>query len=234
MAEVQVQAQVQAQAVRGVLFDLDGTLIDPRVAITGSLTYAFEQMGFPVPTFETLVSVIGPPLMPTLTQRFGMSEADALATIEHYRVDFGTRGIVANVLYPGIAELLMALHSNGTTIALATSKPTVYAQQILEHLEIANCFVAVVGSNLDHTRTDKAEVIAHALELRPELRAASVMVGDRMHDIIGARANGLPAIGVTYGIGSADEVHTAAPQHVVPDVAALRALLLALLADAGD
>ena len=213
------------QCLRGVLFDLDGTLIDPRAAISGALSYAFVQMGRPVPPHDVLVSMIGPPLLPSLQGLFGMSEADALATIEHYRVDFGTRGIAANVVYPGIPELLAALHAHGVTIALATSKPTVYAVQILEHLGIDRYFAAMVGSNLDNTRTAKSEVIAHALHLLPELRDASIMVGDREHDLHGARANDLPCIGVTYGIGSVEEVRAAAPLHVVSDVAALQALL---------
>lgn len=215
--------------LRGVLFDLDGTLIDPRVAISGALAYAFEQMGRAVPPYEVLVSMIGPPLLPSLQRLFGMSEADATATIAHYRVDFGTRGIAANVVYPGIPDLLTALHARGVTIALATSKPTVYATQILEHLGLDHCFAAIVGSNLDNTRTAKAEVIAHALELLPELCDASIMVGDREHDLHGAHANDLPSIGVTYGIGSVEEVRAAAPLHVVADVAALHALLLQVL-----
>ncbi len=205
-----------------VLFDLDGTLTDSEVGITRSVQYALARMGIVVADRRALVPFIGPPLHHSFQAYCGGDAAMALQAVEWYREYYDTIGIYENALYPEIPALLDRLQAQGHTLVLATSKPTVYAARIVAHFGIAEAFAAIVGSHLDGTRTAKAEVIAAALAAVPASDPTrTLMVGDREHDIIGARANGIAALAVGYGFGTAAELRAAAPDYHAATVADL-------------
>ncbi|MBA3825513.1 MAG: HAD hydrolase-like protein [Ktedonobacterales bacterium] len=204
-----------------ILFDLDGTLTDPADGITNALAYALRKLGRTVPARAVLTRHIGPSLHQTFMQDYGCDAATAQQAIAWYREYFGEVGIFENQIYPGIPALLARLHAT-VPLYLATSKPTVYAERIIAHFGLAESFTAVVGSHLDGRRTDKGEVIAAALALAsPDERAHVLMVGDREHDIHGARANGIAAAAVTYGFGDLTELRAAAPDVMLHSVAEL-------------
>jgi len=212
---------------RAVLFDLDGTLTDPKAGITRSIQHALRKRGRPVPHADALEAFIGPPLEHSFRTHFAMSEADARQAVEDYREYFAERGLYENALYPAIPELLAELRAAGLRLALATSKPTVFAERILTHFGLASHFECVVGSFLDGRRVEKSEVIADALAALPDVaRARALHVGDRRHDVAGARANGIGAIAVGWGYGTRAELVEAGPQALVESVPALRRLLL--------
>jgi phosphoglycolate phosphatase len=188
------------------LFDLDGTLTDPKEGITKSAAYALEHFGIKEDP-EDLTFFIGPPLIPTFMNHYGFSLEDATEAVRLYRVRYAEVGLFENKPYEGIVDLLAALKREGSTVLVATSKPTVFSQKIIDRYGIGRYVDHLAGSNLDNTRGEKAEVIAYALEgLKKE---NAVMVGDREHDILGAKANGLDAIGVLYGYGRREELEKA-------------------------
>lgn len=209
-----------------ILFDLDGTLTDPGVGIINSVRYALRQYGLDGdPQF--LRRFIGPPLVDSFMKYYGFGERQAKEAVAYYREYYGSRGIFENQLYPGIPELLQVLVERGKKLALATSKPTVYARQVLAHFQLDPYFAdeLIIGSYLDGRRTDKAEVIATALALLPPAKEKTVMVGDRKFDVEGARANGIAAIAVTYGYGERAELEAAGPTHFAQTVPELLALI---------
>lgn len=211
---------------RAIMFDLDGTLTDPKVGITSSVQYALAKFGVEVSDRETLVPFIGPPLIESFERYYGFSHEQAIEAVAGYREYFGVTGLFENELYPGIPELLSQLKDRGIALGIATSKATIFAEQIVEHFGISQYFDVVVGSNLDHTRVAKAEVIGYLRSEHLPFRTESiVMIGDREHDIIGAKTHGLNAIGVAYGYGSRLELETAGALGVAETVAELGALL---------
>ena len=202
-----------------ILFDLDGTLTDPGQGITNSVAYALRKLGQPPPPRAELDAYIGPPLAGSFEERAGLDRQTAQLAVSYYREYFSVTGIFENELYGGIDEMLSALKAAGATISLATSKPTIYAKQILEHFEIDKYFDAVAGSELDGRRVKKAEVIDYALELLGiNDRDGVVMIGDREHDIIGANKCGVASVGVTYGYGSREELANSGAGHIVDSV----------------
>ncbi|WP_127534054.1 HAD family hydrolase [Paenibacillus kobensis] len=211
---------------RHVLFDLDGTLTDPGVGITKSVQYALERMGIES-DLESLKLFVGPPLQETFRERFGFSREETDRAIGYYREYFGETGIYENELYPGITELLQQLIQAGATLHVATSKPTVFAQRILEHFGISEYFHTVAGSFLDGTRTDKSEIIQSVLEDNGIAKHTAVMIGDRKHDLIGAANNAIASIGASYGYGSVEELEAHSPVAIVHTVHELAELLLA-------
>lgn len=211
---------------RTLLFDLDGTLTDPGEGITASVAYALACFGITPPPREQLYPFIGPPLHESFQRFYGFTEAQSFEAVERYRDYYRERGIWQNLLYPGIETLLPALREAGCTLVLATSKPEVFAQQILEHFRIAPYFSFVAGSNLDGSRTKKGEVIAYALARSGAQPEKSLMIGDREHDVLGAREQGLPCVGVLYGYGSCDELTAAGAWRLAESVADLGELLL--------
>jgi phosphoglycolate phosphatase len=210
-----------------VLFDLDGTLTDPKPGITRSVAYALERMGIEVDDPDTLTPFIGPPLHQSFARYYGFDEAQARMAVALYREYFAETGLYENAVYPGIADLLERLHSRDRRLFVATSKPTIYARRILEHFELHGYFEQIVGSDLDLTRADKEQIIAEILATHEEAaREMAVMVGDREHDIIGARANQIDSIGVTYGYGSLAELRDAGATAIAASVDELAALLV--------
>lgn len=210
-----------------ILFDLDGTLTDPESGIVGSIRYAIVRMGLEDPGDQILRRFIGPPLRASFVEQFGLDDGEADRAIVLYREYFASRGLFENAVYPGIGDLLATLVRAGRTLALATAKPHVYATRILEHFGLRPHFRVIAGSELDGRRTDKGEVIAHALDgLGHPEPARTTMVGDRRHDVDGAHRCGLTAVAVTWGFGDREELAAAAPAHTVSDVGHLRRLLL--------
>ncbi len=202
-----------------VLFDLDGTLTDPGEGITNSVMYALRHFGIEETDREKLFSFIGPPLVDSFMEKYGFSEEDAREATREFRVYFRERGIFENVPYDGMKECLDELKERGHILAVATSKPEVFARRILERFGFLPCFDYVFGASMDETRTRKDEVIAYALEeMGVTERSACVMVGDRSHDILGARKNGLDAMGVLFGYGSREELEEAGARYIAETV----------------
>lgn len=208
-----------------VLFDLDGTLTDSKVGITKSVQYALSKFNIREDNLDNLESFIGPPLSESFQKHYGFEPSQAQDAVDFYREYFSTSGMYENVVYPGIPDLLADLKSKRKELIVATSKPTVFANQILNTFNLYQYFTTVVGSHLDGTRTSKTEIIAHALStLGKPKENSSVMVGDREHDIIGAQGNAIDSIAVTYGYGSLFELQRANPTHLahaVEDIGAL-------------
>lgn len=204
-----------------VFFDLDGTLTDPGLGITNSVMYALEKLGYAVPPRQELYRFIGPPLLDSFMNFYDMDEAKAEEAIRLYRERFSVTGKFENQVYPGIPELLQKLKDAGCRLVVATSKPEEFSVDIVEHFGLAGYFDAVCGSTMDHSRGSKGKVIAYALESRSIDPATVIMVGDREHDVLGARENGLPCIGVSYGYGSREELETSGAVAVADSPAAL-------------
>lgn len=208
-----------------VLFDLDGTLTDPKAGITNSVKHALARFGIEEKNMAVLVRFIGPPLAESFESFYGLSPEDARKAIEYYREYYSVKGIFENEAYQGIPQLLATLKAEGRRLFVATSKPTVFAVRVLEHFGLGTYFSDVVGSELDGARTDKAEVIGHLLSTNNLDASRSVMVGDRRHDIVGARKNNVDSIAVGYGYGDEPELKESEPNYLCPTVEALLALL---------
>lgn len=196
--------------INDVLFDLDGTLTDPGEGITNSVIFSLERFGITVSNRAELYKFIGPPLLYSYKEYYGFSESDAKLAIKYYREYFSEKGIFENRVYDGITDMLGKLRGNNIRLSVATSKPEPFALKILEHFGLTEYFSFVAGATMDETRSEKHEVIEYALRgLRIEDKACCIMIGDRKHDILGAKKNGLKSIGVLYGYGSRGELETA-------------------------
>jgi len=193
-----------------VLFDLDGTITDSGPGITNAVAYALERMGIQPPPRRELFCFVGPPLGESFMKYFALSEREADGAIALYREYYRARGLFESELYPGIEEVFRALREAGAALAVATSKPEPFARQILEHFGLDRYFAYIGGSNFDGSRVDKAQVIEYVLgELGCTDRSGAVMVGDREHDVLGARRAGIPCVGVLFGYGSREELASA-------------------------
>lgn len=201
---------------RHVFFDLDGTLIDPRVGIVGCLQYALEAIGAPVPEAASLERFIGPPLADTFGRLLGAADRERIdRAVAAYRVRFGATGLYENRVYEGIRDMLGALRAAGRSLWVVTAKPTVYSARIVVYHGLRAYFRNVHGSELNGDRSDKETLIGHVLEMEQLSFRDVVMIGDRVHDILGARANGVASIAVRWGYGSLDELTTARPDAIV-------------------
>jgi phosphoglycolate phosphatase len=214
--------------MRTVFFDLDGTLTDPKPGIVRSIQYALGRLGRPVPEEAALLWCIGPPLRSSFVELLE-GEAQADRAVELYRERFGAVGLFENQVYPGIRSLLETLGSRGWALHVATSKPHVYARQIVEHFELMPYFGEVFGSELSGERADKSDLLAHALRETGASSSLSVMIGDRSHDMIGAARNGVGSIGVLYGYGSREELVRAGARTIVERVEDVSDVLGALI-----
>ena len=191
-----------------VLFDLDGTLTESGIGITRSVAHSLRRYGIEETDQAKLDRFVGPPLIDSYMRYYGFSREQAIQAVEYYREYYAVTGIFENRVYDGVETMLKALNKAGKICVLATSKPEHYAVQILEHFGLASYFFCVAGATMDEKRTNKADVIAYALETVGKPGKA-VMVGDRKHDILGAKAHDLDSIGVLYGYGSREELETA-------------------------
>ncbi|TDF98348.1 HAD family hydrolase [Paenibacillus piri] len=201
-----------------VLFDLDGTLTDPKMGITRAVQYALEQMDMEVPDAAKLEAFIGPPLHLSFMEHCGMNETEAWEAVMRYREYYQRTGIYENQLYGGIPELLQLLHRQGRKLYVATSKPTVFAAAIVENVQLNRWFNGVCGSELDGARSDKTELLRAVIVENDIDRDRTVMIGDRKYDLIGARGNGIASIGVGYGYGSEEEIRKERPMLYCPTV----------------
>lgn len=196
-----------------IYFDLDGTLTNPKPGITRSIQYALEKLDRAAPSEDELTWCIGPPLRASLKKLLGTDDlADRALTL--YRERFGDIGIFENEVYPGIEATLSVLAKSGRRLFVATSKPIVYAERIIDHFNLTRYFERAFGSELDGTRADKTELLAYAVQATHVDPARAIMIGDRSHDMIGARNNGMTAVGVLYGYGSEAELVDAGAHHV--------------------
>jgi phosphoglycolate phosphatase len=195
-----------------IYFDLDGTLTDPKPGITRSIRYALQKLDQPeIPTEDELTWCIGPPLRASFVKLLGGEHA-ADRAVSLYRERFSDIGLYENALYDGIGDVLTAL--SGRRLFVATSKPHVFADRIIDHFGLRPHFERVFGSELDGTRVDKSHLLAYALKEAAVDPAKTLMIGDRSHDIVGAKSNGMQAIGVLYGYGTRDELIGAGALHV--------------------
>lgn len=213
-----------------LLFDLDGTLTDPKEGICTCVQYALAAFGIEEPDLDKLEPFIGPPLKDSFMEFYSMSEEQAEAAVEKYRERFREKGIFENRLYDGVPQMLEALNSKGMFLAVASSKPTVFVEQILEHFHIRKYFKAVVGSELDGSRVNKDEIVEEALKQlfgdKPVEKNRVYMIGDRKFDAEGARTAGVDSVGVTYGYGSMEELREAKADYIVRSVEELQRFLL--------
>lgn len=208
-----------------ILFDLDGTLTDPKVGITSSVQYALRALGIEEPSLDKLEPFIGPPLADSFREFYGLSEDQIRTAIAKYRERFDNQGIYENEIYPGMAEMLETLKKGGKKLAIASSKPTQFVERILDYFHIREYFDVIVGSNMDGTRSKKEEVVEEALrQLVPsglsgdEKQSAVAMVGDRRFDIEGAKAHGITSVGVSFGYAPEGELEQAGADCIVDTV----------------
>lgn len=215
-----------------ILFDLDGTLTDPKLGITSSVQYALRALGIEEPSLDQLEPFIGPPLADSFAEFYGLNEEQVEMAVAKYRERFQNQGIYENEIYPGIAEMLAALKANGKKLSIASSKPTPFVERILDYFDIRMYFDHIIGSNLDGTRSRKEEVVEEALRqmlpagMTPAGKKASVaMVGDRKFDIEGAREHGITSVGVSFGYAPEGELEQAGADYIVDTVDALLEVL---------
>jgi len=200
--------------IQNILIDLDGTLTDPKVGITTSARYGLEKIGHSISLDTNIDWIIGPPLKASLAKILTVASSHVLAeqALEAYRERFAVTGLYENKVFPEVAETLAELKRRGYRLFLATAKPTVYARQILEHFELDQYFEGIYGSELNGDRTNKGDLIEYILQQEQLDPDTCIMVGDREHDIFGARHNGIETIAVTYGYGSPEEFAQAEPK----------------------
>ena len=208
-----------------IMLDLDGTLTYPEEGITKSVQYALSYFGIVENDIDALRRFIGPPLVDAFMGYYGMSREDALLAVEKYRERFRDKGIYENKLIDGIDVMLRHLKNCGKILALATSKPQIFAEKILKYYDIHKYFDIIVGAEFDGTRNDKADVIAEVLKRCPDFKSP-VMVGDRKHDCIGAIKNNVPCIGVSYGYAENGELLENGVSVIVDSVIELEKILI--------
>jgi phosphoglycolate phosphatase len=211
-----------------VLVDLDGTLIDPRPGLIGSIQYALGKLGRPVPPVDELLWMIGPPLRVSFPKLLGSADRTQEA-IAYYRECYFRGGMYDAIVYEGVPAALDALSSAGCRLFVATAKPHHYARPILERFDLSRHFAGIHGPELDGTNDQKADLIAHIMAREGVAAQTAVMIGDREFDVLAAKRNGIPTVGVTWGYGSVEELQAAgaailcdAPAKLVAAVLVLR------------
>lgn len=203
---------------KNILFDLDGTLTDPKLGITNSIIFSLNKLKIEAPDNDDLVHFIGPPLSESYESTYQLTGDRNHLAIDYYREYFSDKGLYENKVYEGIEELLKTLTAEGRRLFVATSKPVTFAEQIIDYFHLGSYFEAIAGSELDGTRAQKHEVISHVMQHYDLNAEDCVMIGDRKHDLIGARRNDMDAIGVLYGYGSLVELEDEKPSKIVESV----------------
>lgn len=210
-----------------ILIDLDGTLTDSRPGIVNAVHYGLDKIGHPVPSEETLLKFIGPPLVDSFKNYCDLTGEPAQQALDAYREYYRETGLFENSVYDGIPEALQKMKDAGLKLALATSKPEEFSVRIMAKFGLDKYFDVMAGASLDVTRATKSKVITYALDkLGIKDPSEAIMVGDRYHDVEGAKINGLDCIGVTYGYGSAEELLEAGAIALAETPAALAAMLI--------
>lgn len=208
---------------RIILFDLDGTLTDSGLGIFNCVEYALEKYGIQVEDRSSLRRFVGPPLLKSFQDYYGFSEEKAAEAVRYYRERYGEVGLFENEVYDGVVEMLEELRADGYDLLVATSKPQRFTERIMEHFDLAKYFTLLVGSDDENGRNTKGKVIAHALQSYAEMKKSSIeevkskaiMVGDRHHDIDGAKENGIDALGILWGYGDRQELEAAGAQYII-------------------
>jgi len=210
-----------------ILFDLDGTLTNPRLGIGNSLKYALRQMHVDGYSDEILERFVGPPIQDGLKNLFGMNERDTNLAVEHFRTYFGEKGLYENEPYQGISELLEELHLSGKRIYVVTSKLEKYAKIIMQHFEFDRYIDDLQGAEATGKHSGKGLLIEQLME-RNRIPASNsiVMVGDTHYDLIGAQENGISGIAVSYGFGTSESLSSHKHDYMVDTVDELAELLL--------
>ena len=205
---------------KAIFFDLDGTLTESGEGITKSVQYALEKIGKPEEDLEKLKVFVGPPLMEQFMKYAGVDEATGRKAVEFYRERYEVKGIYENHPYESVEEMLQELKRKGYILAVASSKPEYYVTQILDYFKLSSYFDVVVGSEMNGARTSKSEVIEEALKRinMSDKRNEVLMVGDKEHDVLGARAAVLDCVAVAYGYGTQEELTEANPLKIVDSV----------------
>lgn len=209
-----------------LLFDLDGTLTDPKEGITKSVQYSLRHFGIEVENLDELCCFIGPPLKDSYMEYFGFSEEQARKAIDIYREYFSEKGLYENKAYEGVFGVLQSLLKAGKKLYVASSKPEVFVRMILEHFGLDSCFLFMGGADMDETRVKKADVIRYVLkECGITDLDKTVMIGDRKHDVLGAKETGIASVGVLYGYGSRQELTEAGADALAETIFDLQNLL---------
>lgn len=210
-----------------ILFDLDGTLTDSAEGITKSAAYALKHFNIEVTDLKSLEKFIGPKLQDSFMEFYNFSEEQAERASELFQERFARIGKFENKLYPGIKELLEKLKNSGRKLYVATSKPVFYSKEILDHFSISQYFEDISGAELDGSKSHKEEVIGRILTQNKITPSGQVvMVGDRKFDVIGAKANQIPVVGVLYGFGGREELTASGADRLAADLAELEQILL--------
>lgn len=210
-----------------ILFDLDGTLTDPSIGITNSIAYALKKNNIQPPEREKLFKYIGPPLIDSFMEDYGFSHDGAVKALWDYREYYGVQGIFENSVYDGIEDLLKSLCDSGKKVYLATSKPELYARQILEHFGLSKYFTFIAGNTMQEDRHHKVDIINYLYSECPEIQKdLAIMVGDRNYDVIGAHKAGIKCAGVLFGFGDLAEMEKAGADYIAPNVCDLKNILL--------
>jgi len=198
-----------------ILFDLDGTITDSKIGIINSIKQALSNFNIQENDTVVLNQFLRPPLLDSFKNVYKLSESDARLALTYYREYYSDKGIFENELFPGIIPLLEKLTNDKKTIYMATSKPTVYAKEIARHFRIGHYFRSIYGSNIDGSRSDKTEIIKYLMATENIDPAQTIMIGDRKHDMIGAKNNGIDSIGVVYGYGGEQEMKETDPTYII-------------------
>jgi phosphoglycolate phosphatase len=216
--------------IKNVLFDLDGTLTDPREGITRCLQYALEKLNQRVPSQSALEAYIGPPLRSAFAALLESPSAEEVeAAVGFYRERFALVGLFENEVYAGVPSMLEGLRDAGFRLFVATSKAAVFAARIIEHFRLAPFFEGVYGAALDGRFDNKADLLRHLLDTKALAASETVMVGDREHDTIAASHNRIFSLGVTYGYGSREELQMAGAARLCDSPGEINAALLATI-----
>ena len=211
---------------KNIIFDLDGTITDSKPGIVKGVQYALHCYGVEEPDLDKLTSFVGPPLYKSFMNYLECTEDEAKEVVECYREYYAETGLYENALYEGAEALLYALKEKGYRLLIASSKPRLYVKRILSYFRVMRYFDIVEGSELDSKRTDKAELLSYVIEKWNLKAEECVMVGDRKHDVLGAKANGMDSIAVGYGYGSEDELSKAGPTYFFPTIEELKNFFL--------
>ena len=210
-----------------ILFDLDGTLTNPRLGIGNSLRYALNQMHIDGYSDEILERFVGPPIQDGMKNQFGLNEEDANQAVEHFRVYFGEKGLYENEPYAGIAELLKASHLSGKKLYVVTSKLEKYSRRIISHFGFDYYITDLQGAEATGKHSGKSQLISQLMERCQILPSSSVvMVGDTHYDLIGASENQISSIAVAYGFGTLETLRSCNPNFIVGSVDELAELIL--------
>ena len=211
-----------------LLFDLDGTLTDPKEGITRSVQHALRHFGIEVSDPDTLTPYIGPPLIPSFMEFHGLTREQAEEALRVYRERFSVVGLFENEVLHGVPEMLRALKEKGRYVAVASSKPEEYVRRILEHFDLLQYFDEVVGASMDEKRSAKKDIIEEALHRMGKSPGDReiLMIGDRKHDVEGAKQCGLDNLGVYTGFAPEGELEEAGATYVFHTIAEMTDFLL--------